>query len=103
MFAGIADSSRKVVARELACQEFLKLLKEAFPDGKIPEYELPPEIFLDPKVYRAIEKEGEEAGTDVTFDMCMENKFGGLDGGRLPFFKCVYYMNGSEFFGMTVF
>ncbi len=99
MVAGIADSSRKVVARELASQEFLKLLKEAYPDGKIPEYELPPEIFLDPKVYKAIEKARQETDTDVTFEMCMENKFGGLEGGRLPFFKCIYYMNGSEFFG----
>ncbi|CAL8134346.1 unnamed protein product [Orchesella dallaii] len=64
---GRADSVRKVVAREMACKEFLKKLREEYPEADIPRCELPPEFLIDPKVMKLVEDMASELGHSWEF------------------------------------
>ncbi len=99
MFAGIAESFGRAVAREIACLEFLKLLKEVYPDGQIPEHELPDEIFLDPKVYEAIKVLEAERGAKFTVEIGNDDRAIGFGDKPAGMYICTYHLDEQRFIG----
>lgn len=65
----VADSIRKVVAREMAAAEFLRKLLVAQPDCKIPKYEVMDEIFIDPKIRDQLNDLATDKGLHVTYEV----------------------------------
>lgn len=53
----MADSIRKAVAREMASVQFLEQIREVYKDCHIPKYEVFEELFIDPRIIRALENE----------------------------------------------
>lgn len=65
----VADSVRKVVAREMAAAEFLRKLQVAQPECKIPKYEVIEEIFIDPKICEQLCEFATDKGLLVTYEV----------------------------------
>ncbi|CAL8124851.1 unnamed protein product [Orchesella dallaii] len=79
---GMADSCRKVVAKEMAAHEFLRKLREEYPDAEVPSYEPPSEFFIHPKICKWVEDLGVELGLKLEFGMpvkmpCPKGKLNG--------------------------
>lgn len=102
LLAGIAESFRKIVAREIACLEFLNKLKEVYPDGKIPEYELANEIFLDPKIYETIRILGKESGAQISVEIGNDERAIGFGDKPAEMYKCTYHLDKQQFIGIMI-
>jgi len=66
-----ADSSRKVVAREMACHKFMKKLREEYPEVELPWSTLSGDLFIDPKVGKWVEDLALQKGLTLEFEKSM--------------------------------
>jgi len=64
---GMAGSCRKVVAKEMAAHEFLRKLREEYPDAEVPSYDPPFEFFIHPQIFRWVEELGTTLGLKLEF------------------------------------
>ena len=83
-----------MVAREIASREFLKKLKIEYPNGQIPPYEIPNELYLDPKVFKMLDQLAMEKELTISHEFTSECN------GRLA--KCTWTVDGDEFTGKFV-
>jgi len=95
--SGKAESSRKTVSREIACQDFLKKLREEYPEGKIPSNRIPDEIFLDPKVFKKLDEVASSSGISISNVITIDGDPN--ESRRKPIFKCTYVVDGEEVVG----
>lgn len=99
--SGICDSVRKAVARELACDEFLRSLSSGWDAGKIASYVVPEELFIDPVVFRLVEKAGVERALDVCHEIKMnvERLEEGSRRDPVYTYTCTYYVGVETYAG----
>lgn len=95
--AGICDSERKVVAREIACHDFLVHMLKTYPDGKIPTYDIPPELFIDPRITEMMEKLARDRGMTPSYQITVNIKEPKEKRGvPVTNFLCTYYLGTNE-------
>jgi len=63
-----ADSSRKEVAREMACHQFMKKLREECPEVELPWSTLSGDLFIDPKVGEWVKDLALQKGLTLEFE-----------------------------------
>lgn len=100
---GIADSIRKAVAREMASVQFLQQIREVYKDCRIPNYEVFDELFIDPRIVRALEKEVGERCLNMSDEVRVRpmKSCDGQGNRRIHYylFVCSYYVGTETFKG----
>lgn len=99
----MADSVRKVVAREMASVEFLQQLRQVYKDCKIPDYKMVEEIFISPYIFHFLEKEGIERRLDVQYEVVIRSVIRpGHKRGVFFLFICTYFVGNKVYKGTSI-
>jgi hypothetical protein len=67
--AVVAESSRKILAKEAAAQEFLKSLKDAESTLEIPPFKIPEACYYDPVICTRLEQLIASLSLDLRFEI----------------------------------